>query len=130
MGKARAEFPLEDLPAASRRNTDSESTLEAPGRIPSWAAETFDLNGLSDAAPPGPACLRSPRSAGGSAVHPSPSPVSPLMTIAEAATALRVSTKTVRRLLDRGELHRVRVGRLVRIRVEDIEQYIRDRTSI
>ena len=44
MGKARAEFPAKDLSAASRRNTDSESTSEALGQIPSWATETFDLN--------------------------------------------------------------------------------------
>ena len=128
MGKARAEFPLEDLPAASRRNTDSESTSEAPGRIPSWAAEMFDLNGLSDAAPPGPASRCSAVSTG--VVRTSPSPVAPLMTIAEAATVLRVATKTVRRMVDRGALRRVRIGRLIRVYAEDIEQYVRDCTSV
>jgi excisionase family DNA binding protein len=51
------------------------------------------------------------------------------MTVTEAATALRVSTKTVRRMLDRGELDCVRVGRLVRIRAEDIGHYIGQDTN-
>jgi excisionase family DNA binding protein len=128
MGKARAEFPVEDLPAASRRNTVCEATSEVAGRIPSWAAETFDLNEPSDP-PPGPGSHCSIGSAGGSAVRTSPSPVARLLTVAEAATALRVSTKTIRRMLDRGELRRVSVGPLIRIHAEDIEQYIRERTS-
>jgi excisionase family DNA binding protein len=130
MGKARAEYLVEDLPAAWRRNSDSESTSEALGKIPAWAAETFDLHQLPDPAPPGPASHPSPGPADGSAVGTSPLSVASLMTIAEAAMALRVSMKTIRRMLDRRELRRVRVGRLIRIHAEDIEQYIRDCTSI
>jgi excisionase family DNA binding protein len=125
MGKARAESSVEDPSAASRRNADSESTLETPDRIPSWAVETFDL---SDPAPFDSA----PHCAAGSAraVRARPLSVPFLMTIAEAATALRVSTKTVRRMLDRGELRRVSVGRLVRIRAEDIGRYIEGRLDV
>jgi excisionase family DNA binding protein len=47
-------------------------------------------------------------------------PLGPLMTVAEAATILRVSTRTIRRLIERGELDAVRVGRSVRIRPADI----------
>ena len=38
-----------------------------------------------------------------------------LLTLAEAAEALRVSQATVRRLIERGELRAVRVGRLWRV---------------
>jgi excisionase family DNA binding protein len=48
------------------------------------------------------------------------------MTVAETATALRASPKTIRRMIARGELPHVRIGRLVRTREEDIVRYIRD----
>jgi excisionase family DNA binding protein len=129
MSKARAKFPVEELTAASRRKTDSEPTSGAPGKIPSWAAETCDLNELSDPEPPRPASHCSAGSSGGKVVRTSLSPVASLMTVAEAAMALRVSTKTIRRMLDQAELRRVGVGRLVRVHAEDVAQYIRDCTS-
>jgi excisionase family DNA binding protein len=48
----------------------------------------------------------------------------PLMTVGEAATILHVSARTIRRLVERGELHSVRIGRSIRIRVEDIVHII------
>ena len=57
-------------------------------------------------------------------------PLPPLMTVAETATALGVSTKTIRRMIARGEFPHVRVGRLVRTRAEDILQYIRVNASL
>ena len=38
-------------------------------------------------------------------------PLGPLMTVTEAATFLHVSTRTVRRLLERRELRKARIGR-------------------
>jgi len=38
-----------------------------------------------------------------------------LLTLPEAAKALRVATRTVRRLIERGELPKVKVGRCVRV---------------
>ena len=53
-----------------------------------------------------------------------------LLTIAEAATLLNASAKTVRRLIDSGELPVVRVGlRVVRITPEDLRGYITRRRS-
>ena len=48
----------------------------------------------------------------------------PLMTISEAAAVLHLAPRTVRRLINRGELSAVRIGRSVRIRHEDIRRII------
>jgi len=48
------------------------------------------------------------------------------MTVAEAAAFLRVSTKTVRRLIAQGALGYVKIGRSIRLRREVIERYISD----
>lgn len=49
---------------------------------------------------------------------------SPLLTIAEAAAYLRVSTRTVRRLVARGDISAAHIGRSVRIRWADIEALV------
>lgn len=125
MGKALPKFLLANLPPASRRGTHAaEPASNAAGNIPSWASEAFDLVG--PAAPSGLPSPCSQASADAAAIGSRPDP---LLTVAEAATALRVSTKTVRRLIARGELRRVSVGRLVRIQAEDMAAYIRDCTD-
>ena len=48
----------------------------------------------------------------------------PLLTYDQAAGQLRVSERTVRRLIDAGELEVVRVATAPRIRPEDIDAYI------
>ena len=53
-----------------------------------------------------------------------PPPVEPLITVGEAATILHVSTRTIRRLIKRGKLQAVRIGRSVRIRPADIVHII------
>jgi excisionase family DNA binding protein len=47
-----------------------------------------------------------------------------LLTAAEVAEQLRVSTMTVYRLIRRGELPAVRVGRNYRVRASDLETYL------
>jgi excisionase family DNA binding protein len=47
-----------------------------------------------------------------------------LLTAAEVAEDLRVSTMTVYRLIRRGELPAVRVGRNYRVRLADLEAYL------
>ena len=47
-----------------------------------------------------------------------------LLTAAEVADDLRVSTMTVYRLIRRGELPAVRVGRNYRVRVADLQTYL------
>lgn len=49
----------------------------------------------------------------------------PLLSVDETADALRVSSKTVRRLLSDGKLSHLRVGRRVLLRTEDVDRFIR-----
>ncbi|MTV24437.1 helix-turn-helix domain-containing protein [Nitriliruptoraceae bacterium ZYF776] len=49
-----------------------------------------------------------------------------LLTAAEVADQLRVSTMTIYRLIRRGELAAVRVGRNYRVRAGDLERYLAD----
>jgi len=48
-----------------------------------------------------------------------------LLTVEEVAKRLSVALRTVRRLIDRGELPAHRIGRMVRISEDDLERYIR-----
>jgi len=56
-------------------------------------------------------------------------PRHPLLTIDDVATFLSVSTKTVRRMIGRGELPHIRVGRQVRVRWEALEDNFYDRSK-
>lgn len=49
------------------------------------------------------------------------------MTVGEVAAVLRVSTMTVYRLINAGELPAVRIGRSFRLRQEDLDRYLSDR---
>ena len=53
----------------------------------------------------------------------------PLYTVAEAAEILRVSQKTVRRLIKSEQLRVIRIGGLLRIDPMDLQDLIRDRRS-
>jgi excisionase family DNA binding protein len=46
------------------------------------------------------------------------------LTVAEVATSLRVSTMTVYRLINGGELPAARIGRSFRVRTEDLESFV------
>ncbi len=48
----------------------------------------------------------------------------PVMTVTEVARALRVSSMTVYRLVNSGELPGLRVGRNIRIRTTDLEAFL------
>lgn len=50
-----------------------------------------------------------------------------LLTVAEVAGLLRVSTMTVYRLIRTGELPAVRVGRNYRVRRNDLDMYLREK---
>ena len=51
-----------------------------------------------------------------------------LLTVAEVASAMRISTMTVYRLIKSGELPAVRVGRSYRVRGSAVEQYLASRS--
>ena len=56
--------------------------------------------------------------------HRPPPPGPRLLRIRAAAAALRVSEKTVRRLIERGELRPHRIGRALRVSEEDLGLYL------
>lgn len=51
-------------------------------------------------------------------------PMSRLLTVAEVATVMRVSRMTVYRLIRRGQLQAIRVGRNYRVREDDLAAYL------
>ena len=51
------------------------------------------------------------------------------MTVGEVATSLRVSTMTVYRLINAGELPAARIGRSFRVRTIDLETFVADHLS-
>lgn len=55
---------------------------------------------------------------------PTPTPDEKLMTITEVATALAVSTRTVRRWIESGQLHAYRFDRAVRIAPSDLNDFL------
>ncbi len=58
------------------------------------------------------------------------SPQIRFMTVSEVATSLRVSTMTVYRLINGGELPAARIGRSFRVRTEDLERYLAGRFTV
>jgi excisionase family DNA binding protein len=52
-----------------------------------------------------------------------------LLTIDEAAESLRVTRRTIERLIARGELERVNVARTVRITRSSLDAYIAEHTT-
>jgi len=50
--------------------------------------------------------------------------------VAGVASRLAVSTKTVRRMIDRGELSAHRIGRLLRISDEDLASFLSGRRTV
>jgi excisionase family DNA binding protein len=57
-------------------------------------------------------------------VQPEASMAQQLLTVAEVAAQLRVSTMTIYRLIRSGELPAVRVGRNYRVRADELEVYL------
>jgi excisionase family DNA binding protein len=51
-------------------------------------------------------------------------PISRLLTVAEVAHVIRVSRMTVYRLIRRGQLKAIRVGRNYRVREDDLNDYL------
>ena len=81
--------------------------------VPAWAQERHN----------GP--LRSVRTSPGTVSLPDPvSPAPPLLCVEDAAVVLKVSSKTIRRLVARGDLRAVRIGRSVRIPSSEIDRLI------
>ena len=83
--------------------------------LPAWA--------LQENSDPEPQEINSSGSAAGHS-EASSAPLLPLMTISETAAILHLAPRTIRRMIKRGTLDVVRIGRSIRIRREDIRQII------
>lgn len=68
-------------------------------------------------------------SAGDAAGGSDDGPVGSVLTVAEVAAALRVSTMTVYRLVNSGELAALRIGKNIRIRTRDLDAYLASGTA-
>ena len=92
-------------PVETKKNAPDKVGDRCPATIPAWAiavpAHAAELVAL--ATPIGDAQV---------------------ITIKEAAAIFRVCTRTVRRMIDRGELNAIRVGRSVRLRAGDMENIV------
>ncbi len=51
------------------------------------------------------------------------------LTVGEVAALLRVSTMTVYRLINSGELRAARIGRSFRLREEDLQSYLHEQLT-
>src|SRR6516164_8772160 len=102
---------------ASPCRSKAEAT-SCTGEIPAWSSWPNCGDGPHDRAQIRAALRSGPAECS--------SPASPLMTVAEAAAFLSLSTKTVRRLIAQGALGYVKIGRSIRVCREVIERYISD----
>src|SRR5262249_49265325 len=116
-GSARQQSGSAPVMRTSADLVEGSAASVGISRIPSWALDRE----RADPAQSQPAPLRLAALGTDGA---SPIPIAPLMRVSEAAAVLRVSTKTIRRLIAKGDLQVVRVGRSVRLRQEEINCYI------
>ena len=108
-----------------RKPTHSTTTLnhpEYPDAFSAWAERQRKLPPAS--APATTAGFQSAESQKPVSVFPA------LLTVNQAAAALGISPRTLRRLLAEGQLAHVRVGRLVRVSPLDLDAYITLNRSI
>ena len=113
---------------------DDVTTASAQGKRLRTSSPPHDQHGIQSASTLAsyrayPKSDSSEQSRTGSDAGSAITPRHPLLTIDDVATFLSVSTKTVRRMIGRGELPHIRVGRQVRVRWEDLENNFYDRSK-
>ena len=91
---------------APRLHSKSNPPQRSVGVVPLWARVTSNGKAVVG---------RAPDSVSLPVFDPKALSSSSLLTISNVAALLQVSTKTVRRLIDRGELDTIRIGRAIRI---------------
>ena len=101
-------------------DTDHRRDIQAPGSLPGWVTERRPPSGPWAAAVPCQSPLLGPDQRYA---------VETFFTIAEVAARLRVSTRTLRRLVRSGALSCVRVGRRVRISVAALDAFCGSQVS-
>jgi len=91
---------------APRLRSKSDHPVRSVGDVPLWARVTSNGRAVVG---------RATDSVSLPVFDPNSLSSSSLLTIANVAALLQVSTKTVRRLIERGELDFIRIGRAIRI---------------
>ena len=100
---------------ASLLHSTSDRLKPSVGAVPTWARDTSNSRAVVGRAVEGVSLPAFDQTALFS---------SSMLTIANVAALLQVSPKTVRRLIDRGELGAIRIGRSVRIKPEILRALI------
>ncbi len=93
--------------------------------VPDWARSEVKAPQRANACPAGSTTLRL-RPFGDAAQGVDPLRPAPLLTVQQTAELLNVSTKTVSRLIMRGELTALRIGRSVRVSPVELERLLMD----
>jgi len=99
----------------SRLHSKSDRPYPSVDDVPSWARDTSNGREVDGGAVASSSLLAFDQKALSS---------SNLLTIANVAASLQVSTKTVCRLINRGELDTIRIGRSIRIQPEALKLLI------
>ena len=114
----------EDSKVGSRLEASKASTFGASGEagLPSWVRQR-EVRGSKKSKPE----LGSRQKQGGGEAKcavAEPSQTAKLLTVAEAAWRLNLSEKTIRRMIEAGNLAIIRIGRSIRIHPEVIEKIV------
>jgi excisionase family DNA binding protein len=115
----------EDSKVGSRLEASKASTFDASGEagLPSWVRQR-EVRGSKKSKPE----LGSRQKQNGEEVKcavAQSSQAAKLLTVAEAAWRLNLSQKTIRRMIEAGNLAVVRIGRSIRVHPEVIEKIMR-----
>jgi excisionase family DNA binding protein len=87
--------------------------------------DAFETPSTPSGSPCGPPELENRPDNTATKANASPEPGERFLKVAEVAVRLDVSPKTVRRMIDRGELHAHRIGRLVRVSERSLADCLR-----
>ena len=107
-------------PVRAGRSGDHARDAISPSRLNDLPEWVHDFVAPGAAAPSGKNDAEA-FPAGGSSAG---AQISPFLTMSDVARELRISTKTVSRLLKRGDLKGIHIGRSVRIARGDLERFL------
>ncbi len=118
MWKRKAEGAGRSMqPISSKAAATPCDAMRSSAGLPEWARLGYSAESNAQIVPASSLLVPQLPSTGGG-------PKGSLLTVADTAARLNVATKSIRRLIKRGHLRAVRVGRAIRIQPEAIEQLL------